>query len=279
MAAVRKERSLRITHDPADRNFARQQAANCREPEYCVARSNLGEAMLRDVPHSAKRCIPTEPVDIEEQRSARIGEVGREGITASQPMDEVRVDRGEYSLARIEAACHVAVMLHQPLQFRGREVAVYPQAGPGADQVITAPVALFGAQRVAAPALPDDCSAQWNAGLAIDHYERFSLVRDADADDARASRLLPGQKFSGGLQQCMPDLVGVMLYPACLRIVLIVWTACLVDDIAGLVKEHDLGGRSALIDGQNVFHDARRSRDADFISLIAVAARPSIEIP
>src|SRR2546423_10464606 len=98
----------------------------------------------------------------------------------------------------------------------------------------------FGADRLPAAVLPDDRVVQRLSRPALKDDDRFTLVRDAHAE--QIVEFEPPHRR----QRVLPDLLGVMLDPTRLRINLAMIDRRLVEQLTGGVIEQGLRGGGAL---------------------------------
>src|ERR1017187_2406621 len=121
----------------------------------------------------------------------------------------------------------------------------------------------FLADRCAPPALPDDGIMQRPAGLAVEHDDGFSLVRDAQAGELGYYFRVARRDFADDGEDIFPDFFRVVFHPAGLRINLAVRLGRLVQHPAFGVKKNGLRRGRALVNGEDVFHD--KSSGGDFL--------------
>jgi hypothetical protein len=107
-----------------------------------------------------------------------------------------------------------------------------------------------------------------------DNY-RFSLVRDAEAEDLLGDRAIPLKEQSARLEGILIDLLRVMLNPPGLRIVLLMLDRCLVNKLATGIKEQSFCRGGALVQGKDERH--RHLHELRIWS--AVSTNPLVEIP
>ena len=86
-------------------------------------------------------------------------------------------------------------------------------------------------------------------GLAVKHHHRFPLVGETHSGEPRKHLAVAAGQFADHRQHVLPDFPGVMLNPPRLGINLPVRPRRLVQHPPGLVEQHGLGGRGALVDG------------------------------
>lgn len=131
-----------------------------------------------------------------------------------------------------------------------------------------------GAKLVTPPALPDDRRMQRPTGCSVEYDDRFALIRDADARDLGGSWWIAGDKVAAGVQDVLPDFLGIVLYPAGLRIMLPMRPGFLVEANAVFIEQQRFGCRGTLVDGKDAGHVRQSPSKSSMLR-----ASPSIEIP
>ena len=176
-------------------------------------------------------------------------------LSAGQLPDEPRFHGAEEKLARLGLFPCTGDVIEDPLELGRREIGVEDESGLG-PELFRQP---SGLQLVAvfagAAALPDDGMADRLARFLIPDDGRLPLVGDADGGDV----LRPGADLvhgrEGHAQLGGPDLVGIVLHPARLRVILgklllrdAADLACLIEQDAAVgggsgVQRHDVRHR------------------------------------
>src|SRR5207342_1408345 len=128
-----------------------------------------------------------------------------------QPPDEPGVDRPEGELSLRSAGA-----LEDPLELRRREVGIGNQPGALPDQI-------DGQLRAAlsrSPVLPHDRAPAWLAGPPVPDHRRLALIGDPDGGEVDRPDPSLVERLARGLDHARPDLLRVVLDPACARKVL-----------------------------------------------------------
>jgi hypothetical protein len=107
------------------------------------------------------------------------------------------------------------------------------------------------AERRRAPVLPDDGVVDRRAGLAVPDQRGFALVGDADPGQLTGLEPGLGERALDHRQGAAPDVLGVVLDPARLRVVLGELLLCLAERPAAPVEQHGAAAGGALVDGQD----------------------------
>jgi len=145
--------------------------------------------------------------------------------------------------------------VEQPAQLGRREVRVDQQPG-----VLAHPLdqprlrAQVRAQRLGAAVLPDDRAGQRPAAAAAPQHGGLALVGDADGADVARAQARAGDGLARGVELGGPDLLGVVLDPAGLRVVLAQLALREGDDAALGVEDDAARTRGALVQGQQMAH-------------------------
>ena len=114
------------------------------------------------------------------------------------------------------------------------------------------------AERIAAPALPDQGVMQGAAGGAVEYQHGLALVGDAQAGEIGQDGAIAFGNFPDDGEDILPDFLGIVFHPAGLGINLAMIAGGFVHDVARDVEEHRLGGGSALVNGEEIFHASGR---------------------
>ena len=197
-------------------------------------RPDLGQQLPADAKELEQLVVPVERFERAEHRARRIGLVRRVHTSAGELPHEPRIDRAERKIGAL-------VPLEQPFELRRREVRVGYEARALAQQVDRE----LGAALRRAPVLPDDGGGHGLAGAPVPHDRGLTLVRDRDrvglVDESLASRV----------ENAAPDLLGIVLDPACPRKVLRQLDVAAAADLQLLVDEQARRPRRALVDRED----------------------------
>ena len=182
-------------------------------------------------------------------------------LAAGELPDEPGVYRPEEQLSLFRAFARAGNVLQYPAELRAGEVGVDDEARL-LPEYVAQPFFLKVVAILRSPAaLPDDGVADRLSGVLVPYHGRFALVRDADRGDIRRSRADLSHRLDGDAKLRGPNFIRVMLYPACLRIVLGELLLRNAADLALFVEED-----AAVAGGSRVqCHDVlRHSRIAPF---------------
>src|SRR6202022_95368 len=94
------------------------------------------------------------------------------------------------------------------------------QAGAGANQRLSALLPQPHAGVGGAPVLPDDGIVNGFAGRAVPHHHRLALVGDAEGRNSLLTDAGPRDGLACGGDHVAPDILGIVLDPAMLRVML-----------------------------------------------------------
>ncbi len=235
-------------HGDAGRHAARRAGG----ADHAAARHDRGQRVDGHPEQRAQVGVPLAGADVAQHRAAGVGDVGGEaaavGAAREVPHDP-RIDRaeGQAGVGRDTA------LGEQPLGLGAREVRVEHQPGALADEIEGAvggePVAPLGRAAV----LPHDGPTVRSAGAPVPGDDRLALVGDADrrhgAGTADGVDDLAERGDDGA-----PDLVGVVLDPAGLRVVLAELLVGRGDRAAAVVDRTAAHPGGAGVDGDDDAH-------------------------
>ena len=139
------------------------------------------------------------------------------GPSAGQPPEQEAVDRPERQFAPVGAGTDTIDIVQDPFEFRPREIRIEDQPSALTDQRLVAVSLQFRTQLGSTAILPDDRVVDGFSGLAVPDNHRLALVGDADRRDLAAVGV--GCLFQRG-DGIAPDILGIMLDPAGLRVML-----------------------------------------------------------
>jgi len=158
--------------------------------------------------------------------------------TAGEVPDAPGVHVSEQQITRVRAIGEAVDVVEHPARLGTREVRRKRQAGLTAEAVL-APVAReLVDEAIRARVLPHDRVHHRLARVAIPHDGGLALVRDAQAGDVGRARSGRVERLLHHLLRALPDLVGVVLDPARLRVDLLVLLLRHADHSATVVEDH-----------------------------------------
>ena len=241
---------LLVAGDAADRDRRAEQPGRGRA-EFGVAVAHLGQERLGNAEDLQQLRVPGLAMDVEDQGARGVGGVGRVHLAAGQAPQQEAVDGAEGELAGLGPRPRAGHVVEQPGDLGGREVGVDHEPGLGLDRGLQAvglePVAV----RRRAPVLPDDGVVDRRAGLAVPDDRGFALVGDADPGERAGLEPGLGERAPDDRQGVAPDVLGVVLDPARLRVVLREFPLRLAERPAAPVEQHGAAASGALVDRQN----------------------------
>ena len=250
-AALAEERRLLVARDARDRDPGRHALVGRRLAEDPGAGADLRQHRRGDAEDLQQLRVEAALVDVVEQRARGVRGIRGVDAPAGEAVDQPRVDRAEGDLAGLGARPQRRIALQQPRDLAAREVGVEHEAGALVKQrlVPRRAQALAHGRRLAA--LPHDRAPDGVARAAIPEHRRLALVGDPDRADSTRRDARGGHGFGHHTAALLPDLQGVVLDPAGLRVVLL--------DLGVRAPEHlafgseDERGRAggALVEGQD----------------------------
>src|SRR5438094_5574041 len=177
-------------------------------------------------------------MDVEDERSRRVGEVGHVRAAAGELPEERVVDRAAHELAGLGTLLRTSDLIEDPTDLGPGEVRVDHQAGALAHQLLVTVGAQSLADGRACPALPDDRGMDRTARRTLPHDSRLALVRNADRGDLARIESRTREGFAPGRDGRREDLLGIVLDVSRRGIELPYLAVGASPDGAGLV-EHD----------------------------------------
>ena len=245
-----EERGLLVTREPGERHLdaadARAQAVIGRR------RSHLRQAGARDAQQVEHVIVPLAGAQAEQQRAARVADVGDMVATARELPGEPGVDGAEAELAAFGARPRALDVVEQPGELGAGEIRIEQQAGARGDLGLMSRCAQLRTKIGGAAVLPDDGVRHRYARRAVPEHRGLALVGDADRGDVgrRRARGLQHLVHRGRLRR--PDLEGVVLdLPGC-REVLRELPLRHGDDAALGIEQDGARTRGALVEGEDV---------------------------
>mmetsp|Transcript_11791 Transcript_11791/g.27714 ORF Transcript_11791/g.27714 Transcript_11791/m.27714 type:complete len:274 (-) Transcript_11791:1014-1835(-) len=196
-------------------------------------------------------------MDVEQQGARGIARVGRMHPAAAELPQQPAVDRAKGQLAARGALAGPGHMVEQPAQLGGREIRVQHQAGELAHARLRALLLQGLAKGRRAAVLPDQGAVQRLAGLAVPQHGGLALVGDADGHHLGVRC---GQGLACAGELAGPDLAGIVLHPARLRVVLGQLTLGRGQQPAGSVEDESARTGSPLVQRKQCIHGVRSLR-------------------
>src|SRR5439155_19312069 len=163
--------------------------------------------------------VPSERVDVEQQRSRRVRVVGHRA--AAELEREPRVDRSEANAPFPGTLAETGDVLEQPLDLRPGEVRVDHEPRPLADELFAPGRPQLVAALGGAAVLPHDRAVERLARALVPADDGLALVRDPDRLQVAGVDAGCFERLPSDASRDLPDLVGVVLDPARPREVLL----------------------------------------------------------
>ena len=164
--------------------------------------------------------VPLASLQVEEQRARGVGIVGYVLLAARELPDEPGVDRPEQQMALLGVFLRAGYVVENPPDLRRGEVRVDDETGLLAELLIETAATQCRADVRGTPALPHDGVVHGLAGALVPHNRRLALVGDSDGSQGIGVDTAVLQRLPHGCKGRCPDLLGVVLDPAGLRIML-----------------------------------------------------------
>src|SRR2546430_15196089 len=150
-------------------------------------------------------------MDVEDERSRRVRDVGRVRAAAGELPDEPGVDRAADELAGLGTLLRTSDLIEDPTDLGPGEVRVDHQAGALAHQLLVTVGAQSLADGRACPALPDDGGIDRTARRTLPHDGRLALVCNADRGDLGRTETRTREGFAPARDGSREDLLGIVL--------------------------------------------------------------------
>ena len=218
-ACLAEGRRLLVAEDAGD-GHAGQRAALADLPVLLRRGPDLRQHAQRDAHLGRDVRVPGQGLQVHQQRAGGVGRVGRVHAAvraAGHVPQQPGVHVAEHQLARFGPRPRTVHIVQDPADLGAGEVGGQREAGLGTVALLaSAERAEFGADAVGPGVLPDDRVVHRLAGRAVPHQRGFALVGDTDRDDLTRLQVGLGERARGDLAGVAPDLLGVVLDPACL---------------------------------------------------------------
>ena len=268
-AALPEGRGLLVAGHTGDRD-RRAEQLGIGLAQHAARRLHLGQHRARHVEDLEQLVVPVEPVDVEQQRAARVRHVGGVDAAAGQPPQQEAVDGAGEDLAVAGARAQPLVAVEQMLDLGAGEVGVDHQAGLLLEQRLQTVGLQSIADRSGDAALPHDRVRHRTSGRALPQHDRLALIGDADRGDVVAPGLGLAQHLPRRAQLRAPDRLRVVLDVAGRRVELRELLLGGRLHRAGMIEQDRAAGRGALVESEDV------SRHESLLSEVAgaVGGRP-----
>ena len=250
-----KQRRLLVASDSGDRHARVEQLVRGFGIRLAGG-AHFGQHSTGHVEQFEEVTIPLMGVDVVKQRAAGVADIRDVRAAIRKFPGQPGVDRAECEFSgsrRLPRSVHV---IENPLEFRAGEIGVDHEAGFLLNRCGES--ALFqGIAEVSRPAiLPDDGAMNRSAGLAVPDDCGLALVGNSDRRDPIEIHTCLRDDFRHHARLGRPDLFGVVLDPARLRIMLGEFTLGHTADGAGVIEQYCTGTGGALVEGKDeLFHN------------------------
>ncbi len=251
-AGLSEQRTLLIACSAGDRNRCLKQLGIGRTV-YAAGRLNLRQHLARNAQNRQDFVIPLQSMNIKHQCTGSIGIIRNMNLTAGQLPDNPAVDSTKQQLACFRPLACTRYVFQNPVQLGTGEISIQNQACLFTEHIGIATdfqqITVFRGTT----ALPDNRLADRTTGVLVPNYGSFALVRNTDAGNISRSNIqlahcLVHQAYLGS-----PDFLGIVLHPACLRIILRKLLLCYAADLSLLVKQNTTAAGSSQIQCHDIF--------------------------
>ena len=162
------------------------------------------------------------------------------------------IHRAERELAARGGSAGAGSVVEQPCEFGRREIGIEAQPGFLRDERF----GTFGAEANTgiggAAILPHDGTVNGFVGAAIPEQRGLALVGDADGGEISGGYFCPGERLGGAISLGVPEILGLMLNPAGLRIMLRKFALRGGDGVAVEVEDEGARRSRALVERQEI---------------------------
>ena len=187
---------------------------------YTAGRLNLRQHLARNAQNSQNFFIPLQSMNIKHQCTRSIGIIRNMNLTAGQLPDNPAVDSTEQQLACFRTLACMRYVFQNPVQLGTGEISIQNQACLFAEHIGIATdfqqITVF----CGTTALPDNRLADRTTGVLVPNYGSFALVRNTDTGNISRSNIQLAHCLVHQAYLSSPDFLGIVLHPACLRIIL-----------------------------------------------------------
>ena len=250
-AALSEQRSLLVTGNAGHRDLHTAQIGGAVD---LAGIRHAGQDAARDIQCLEQGVVPVQRADVIQHGAAGVGAVGDMHSAAGQLPDQPCVHSAEQDLPCLGALPRTGHIVQDPLDLRCGEIGIRHQAGILPDVVCHAGLLQqFIHQRSRAAALPDDGIVDGAAGGLFPQDGGLPLVGDANGGDIVGIDTALGHHLVHDSILGGPDLHGVVLHPALLRIDLLKLALLHRNDILLIVEQDGTAAGGSLIQRQNIF--------------------------
>ena len=183
---------------------------------YHAVGHRLGQHGHGHAQYAAKLLVPAQAVDVKEHGAAGVGVICN--VLAGELPDEPGLHRAEQHLPPLRPLADARDVVQYPADLAAGEIGVDQQARGGLDALVQSLPLQVLAQLRRPAALPDDGVVYRLARGLVPEDGGLPLVGNADTGDAALRKAR--DSLCRGQTLRLPDLHGVVLYPAVLGIVL-----------------------------------------------------------
>ena len=250
-AALSEQRSLLVTGNAGHRDLHTAQVGGAVD---LAGIGHAGQNAARNIQRFEQGVVPVQRADVIQHGAAGVGAVGDVHSAAGQLPDQPCVHSAEQDLSCLGPLPCTGHIVQDPLDLRCGEIGIGHQTGVLPDVVCHAGLLLqFIYQRCRASALPDDGVVDRAAGGLFPQDGGLPLVGDANGGDVVDIDAALGHHFVHDPILGGPDLHGVVLHPALLRIDLLKLALLHCNDVLLIVEQDGTATGGSLIQRQNIF--------------------------
>ena len=144
--------------------------------QLATVRDHLGQQRARNIQAGEQIVVPRSGVNVQQQRAARVGEVGNVALAAGEFPHQPRIDGAEGEFAAFGQFARARGVIEQPADFGAGKIGIEQQSGFFAKGGFMSLRPQPLAQRRGAAVLPDDGGGNGDTGAAIPQHGGFALV-------------------------------------------------------------------------------------------------------
>ena len=200
-------------------------------------------------------------MDVKQHCPGRVGDVRRVHFSSGKLVDQPGVHGPKQDLAPFRPAVSVLDMIQHPFDLRPAEIRIDDKTCLLPDHLRLALTFQLFTDPGRPPALPYDGGTDRFACFGVPQDRGLPLVRDPDRLDLFGIDAAFFNNFLQHIVLAAPDLVGVVLHPAVLRIILRKLFLCHRHHASLTVKQDRAGTGRSLIRGKNIIAHEKESSD------------------
>ena len=218
-AGLSEQRTLLVTSSAGDRNRClKKLGISC--TIYTAGRLNLRQHLTRNAQNRQNFVIPLQCMNIKHQCTRSIGIIRNMNLTAGQLPNSPAVDSTKQQLACFRTLACMRYVFQNPVQLGTGEICIQNQACLFTEHIgVTTDFQQITIFR-GTTALPDNRLADRATSVLIPNYGSFALIRNTDTGNISRSNIQLAHCLVHQANLSSPDFLGIVLHPACLRIIL-----------------------------------------------------------